>query len=114
MMISKIDLDGWDEIAYEQSNEFGPYGTIKVKLHDNMAELHNDVTRFSKDVYNDVVCDMGDLLDSLKHEGVDTVFVYSSKLTETMKKYWRHVGFTEFKTIPYLGKEVTYSQMEVM
>ena len=89
---------------------------VTVCIQDGVAEIHQDVYKFTLGIYRDFLLAFEDLKEKLKeHYNVHRLITATTQLNmnSKMKKYWKLLGFFEVEKLNISGLDLVYSQMEI-
>jgi len=89
------------------------YGQSEFQICGSVAEVHNDMFKFSANIYRDLLLDVEYIKQLLKLNGVSKLRVIGDANDLRIKKYWRLMGFLNPISLGVKDKSIHYAEMEI-
>jgi len=89
------------------------YGQSEFQICGSIAEVHNDMFKFSVDIYKDLLIDFENLKQLLKLNGVSKLKIIKNTKDLQFEKYCMLMGFFNSTTLDIDGKNIYYAEMEI-
>ena len=91
-------------------------GKVSVNIAGELAELHNEVYKWNKTIYQEFLLTLENIKMDLRATGVKRLMVcmYTDYPgIDKIIKYWKMMGFFSIKKIFINGREAYYADCEV-
>jgi len=89
------------------------YGQSEFQICGSVAEVHNDMFKFSANIYRDLLLDVENIKQLLRLNGISKLRVVGDANDLRIKKYWKLMGFLNPISLEVKGKSIHYAEMEI-